>query len=194
MVSVATEGRIDEAVARRLLSEAGHDVGDCYGGRGKGDLDARIERYCRAADHWPWLVLRDLDSDAPCPSDLVSRLAPEPGEFFHLRIAVPQVEAWLLADRGNLAGALSVAITRIPSVPESLLDAKTAMVELAQLSRSRDVRREMVPRSGSGAKVGPLYNSRMVEFVLTDWDPDAAAANAPSLLRAQHAIGAITYP
>ena len=52
-----------------------------------------------------------------------------------------------------------------PHDPDSVDDPKRALVNLARRSRRRAVRDEIVPREGSGRSVGPLYTTRMIEFV-----------------------------
>jgi hypothetical protein len=79
---------------------------------------------------------------------------------------------------------LGVAKRKIPDNPEALLDAKTAMVNLARDSRRRDIQQDMVPRPSSGRKVGPAYTSRLVEYVENHWQPARAAQHADSLRRA----------
>lgn len=193
-VTIATEGLVDEAVAKRLLRERGLEAGDSYVRRGKTDLDPRLPSYGRAADHWPWLVLRDFDGDAPCAPALVSELVPHPGAYLCFRVPVPQVEAWLMADHRSLGRFLLIPAARVPSQPERLHDAKAALVDLSRASRSSRLRAEMVPRVGSGAKVGPGYNARLVEFVIRHWEPERAATRSPSLTRARAAIANIRYP
>ena len=193
-VAIATEGIIDEAVARRLLGEAGLGVSESYLRRGKSDLDPQIPGYCRAADHWPWFILRDLDNDASCAAELIASIVPHRGRYLTLRVAVRQVESWLLADRENLAGFLSVPVSRVPERPEELLDAKATLVDVARRSRHRGTRSDMTPREGSGAKVGPAYNAKLVEFVLREWDPSIAETRSDSLLRARRAVAAIEAP
>jgi hypothetical protein len=99
------------------------------------------------------------------------------------RIAVRTIEAWLLADNQSIARFLSVAVSHVPSFPEMLDDPKQFMVDLAQRSRRRDIRESMVPRPGSGRKVGPLYTSQLIEFVQTKWKPETAAHKSNSLRR-----------
>ena len=100
------------------------------------------------------------------------------------RIAVREIEAWLLADRRALAEFLEVPLARVPAAPERVADPKRAMVGLAARSRSMDVRRDMVPRPGSGREVGEAYDARLIEFVQRRWRPEEAAKRSESLRRA----------
>jgi hypothetical protein len=81
------------------------------------------------------------------------------------RVAVRETEAWLLADRERLARFLGISTSRIPLDPEAMDDPKSLMVDLARHSRRREIREDMIPRSGSGRNVGPAYVSRLIEFV-----------------------------
>ena len=82
------------------------------------------------------------------------------------RVAVREIEAWLMADSEGLAQFLGVRRGRIHNDPESIADAKRTIVELGRLSRKREIREDLVPRPGSGRIVGPRYSSRLAEFVL----------------------------
>ena len=188
MISAAVEGIVDAEVARKLVAEAGGEIGNVYEKDGKPDLRKRINGYNNAARHapWhaPWLVLVDLDNDADCAPPLRNVWLPEPAPLLCFRIAVRQVEAWLMADHDTLADFLSVAKNKIPDDPERLPNAKEAMVNLARRSRRQAIFRDMVPRQGSGRSVGPAYSSRMIEYIDRHWRPQVAAHRADSLRRA----------
>ena len=78
------------------------------------------------------MVLTDLD-DGPCPSDLIGGWLTSPRHpNLILRVAVREVEAWLLADAGNLAKFLGIDEARIPAIPEEIRDPKAMLVELAR--------------------------------------------------------------
>jgi hypothetical protein len=57
VISSAVEGLVDEAVAKRLISEAGGNPGPVFGKNGKPHLKQRIKGYNQAARLTPWLVL-----------------------------------------------------------------------------------------------------------------------------------------
>ena len=89
-----------------------------------------------------------------------------------------------MADAERLAAFIGVARNKVPADPERLDHPKRTMVNLARLSRRRDVRRDMVPRRGSGRIEGPAYTSRLIEYAADRWRPDVAAPHADSLRRA----------
>jgi hypothetical protein len=189
-VTIAREGFLDAILLARMLRENGLDVGPMHGGRGKGRLDERLPGYVRAAIYGPWIVLRDLDRDADCAPDLVRRLvaplarggiAAMPTGLC-LIVAVHQMEAWLLADRQGIAEFLHVTPSVVPVAPETLPDAKQALVGLARRSRSRTIREGMAPTSQSGRKVGTRYTEMMQRFIEEEWDPARAIAGGAGSL------------
>jgi hypothetical protein len=169
VISAAVEGIVDEAVVRKLIVKAGGCPGTVYGKNGKSFLRRQIPGYNNAARHLPWMVLVDLDHDAECAPPLCTEWVPEPAPYLCFRVAVREVEAWLMADADSLASFLSVARSRIPNDPEQLFERKTEMVNLSRHSRRREVREDMVPRERSGTSVGPAYTSRLIEYVQRSW-------------------------
>ena len=193
-INVVTEGSDDEAVARRLCVETGHEVVAAYPKGGKNALDRDLQGYDNAARFTPWFVLRDLDHDEPCAPSLVDRLLPNPSAQMCFRIAVRTVEVWLLADRTSLAGFLSVSKAKITHDPEILDRPKEFMVNLARRSRSSAIRDDMVPAHGVSSQVGPGYTARLIEFALRYWDPYRGALHSDSLDRCITALSGHAEP
>jgi hypothetical protein len=190
-INFAVEGEIDEAVARKLILHVGAIPGTVYGKQGKSHLRERIAGYNQAAKGMVWLVLVDLDHCSCAPAlvqNWVSQLSP----YLCLRVAVREVEAWLLADAHNLAHFLGVSPSRIPNNPEQVSDPKKEIVTLASQSRKRDIRRDMVPAPDAGQGVGAAYSPRLIEFVENHWDIEQAASRAPSLQRAIDCLTRVT--
>jgi hypothetical protein len=183
-ISAAVEGIVDEAVVRRLIACAGGLPGPVYGKNGKPALLQKIKGYNNAAIREPWVVLVDLNSDADCVPPLRQDWLPTPAPRLCFRVAVRQVEAWLMADAETLADYLGVGRHTIPADPEALQNAKVEMVNLARRSRRSAIRQDMVPRPGSGRAVGPAYASRLIKYAETCWRPEVAARRADSLRRA----------
>ena len=184
-VHLAIEDQLSEAVLRRLLDVAGrgYSVGTVYGRTGFGYLRNTIHGWNAAARGIPFIVLTDLDTHA-CPMALIRNWLPHrQSPNLLLRVAVREVEAWLLADAASLATYLAVPLRRIPADPEQLSDPKAVLVEIAAASGSRTIRQRIVPKRGSTAKQGPDYNACLVEFVREVWDVAAAVQSSPSLAR-----------
>jgi len=192
VISAAVEGNLDEAVVRKLITHAGATPGDVYGKQGKAFLRQKISAYNNASRRMPWIVLVDLDCDADCAPQLRNAWLSDQSPRLCFRIAVREVEAWLIADVERLSIFIGVARQSIPADPESLRDPKTTMVNLARASRRREILEDMVPREGSGRREGPAYSSRLVEFVIYQWRPDVAAIHSESLARAIRCISRLT--
>jgi hypothetical protein len=186
VISAAVEGLIDEAVVKRLITEAGATVGPVYGKQGKKVLRAGINGYNNAGRNRPWIVLVDLDQEADCAPNLCRAWISQKSPKLCFRVAVREVEAWLLSDRESIARFLSVPVSRVPIDPESELNPKQTMVNLEAKSKRKSIREDMVPRPGSGRSVGPAYTSRLVEFIQSPealWRPNHAANHSQSLQR-----------
>ena len=181
--SATVEGTTDEAVLRRVVEHLGATLGPVYGKTGKASLLRQLHSYNQAAQFWPWIVLVDLDQDADCAPPARAQWLPDPAARMCFRIAVREVESWLLADRETLADFLGVALSRVPTNPENLDDPKAVLVNLARSSRRRDIRVDMVPRPESGRQVGPAYASRLIEYAQGPWRPHVATQHADSLQR-----------
>lgn len=184
VVTAAVEGDVDEAVARRLARQVGAAIGDVYGKNGKSALRARVQAYNHAATYAPWLILADLDRDADCAPPFRAAWLPHPSRHLCFRVAVRQVEAWIMGDVETLAQFLRVSRATIPADPESIDNPKREIVNIARRSRLGGIRADLVPREGSGRTVGPAYTSRIIEYVETGWRPDVAASRSDSLRRA----------
>jgi len=194
-INLAFEDALSEAVLRKLLhvSHRCYQVHVLYGGKGSGYLKQRISAFNNAAKGVPYLVLADLDTYS-CPPDLLNAWLPRHRSSNLLfRVAVREVEAWLLADRRNLARFLGVQIDLIPLNSENLADPKAALINLARHSRHGELRKDICPPSGSTSQIGPGYNGRMSGFVADLWDPRNAALCCTSLSGAIRALDAFAF-
>lgn len=182
----AVEGIVDEAVLERLLRLVGATVGPIHRNEGKPRLLDRLQGFNEAARHAPWFVLVDLDTDDDCAPTFARRHLPRPSSQMVFRVAVREVEAWLMADRERFASWFQVPERAIPTNPDLDRDPKSTIIRLAGRSRSRSVRADLVPREGSGRAVGPLYPSRMIEYIRDEkkgWRPRSGAKSSDSLDR-----------
>jgi hypothetical protein len=189
--TAAVEGAADEVLLKRLCAFIGTSVGQVYGRYGKSYVLARMNGYNHSARFRHWVILLDLDDDGPCAADVVPRWLPAPSRLMRLRVAVRELESWLLADPERISKYLSVLNAEIPANPDIIPDPKRMIVDLATRSRRRAIREDMVPIPGSGQPVGPAYTSRMIEFIQnveSGWRPDVAARNSDSLRRCISAI------
>jgi hypothetical protein len=197
---IAVEDDLSEAVARKLLDHVrrGFRVSARYplpssphekpGLSGSGYLRANVRAFNRAAARSPHLLLTDLDA-AECAPELIREWLGSPAHpNFLLRVAVREVETWLFADAGNMAAFLCLTPNAMPLNVETVANPKEELVRLATLSPDMEIRQNLVPRPGSTAKTGRLFNRSLIGYVRNSWNIDAAAANADSLARALRAL------
>jgi hypothetical protein len=167
------------------------EVGAIYGRKGKAHLLDRAPTYNKAAHFAPWFVLVDLDMDEQCPSQAVLRWLAYPANGMRFRVAVRSVEAWLMADRESIASFLAVNTSKIPQHPDLDSNPKQTLINIARMSRSKSIREDLVPRQGSGAKVGPLYLARLTDFTVRQWDPAEGEKHSQSLQRCIRALSTL---
>ena len=183
---VATEGRLDLAVAARLLAEYGAEAEPAGPNIGRDKLLQRLHGYNEAARRERWFVLVDLDRDE-CGPSLLKQHLPSPTSGMLMRVAVREVESWLLADHG-IARHLRVARQHLPSDTDALQSPKRRLVDLVRSHcKTRSVRAAVLPRT-SDATVGPEYTDFMIDFVQTAWIPRRAAEGSGSLNRCLAAL------
>ncbi len=191
-VYLAAEDLPGLAVGRRLIAEASPLlIHREENGHGYGTLRKKVKNYQKMASFgYPVLMLTDLDR-VHCPSELLRNwISEQPHPNFLFRIAVREVESWLLADSCSLAEFLQIEVIHIPADPDSLVDAKSELLKLAQRS-PRKIRTGLLPRPGSRATIGPEYNSLLNQFIISCWDIEKAAQQSPSLQRARSATMAL---
>ncbi len=187
---LVVEDAPSEAVLRRLVSLAGHTlkVTTVFRAGGFGQIKSRIANFRNACHVVPHIVMTDLDT-YPCVPDLLKdwKIGKLPDRML-MRVAVREVESWLLADRDGIAKLIQVPAVKIPAYPDELPDPKQVLLNLARKSKSRRFASEFVPADGSKAKHGPLYNQHLTAFADKLWDSRHAELASPSLKRAIHRI------
>jgi hypothetical protein len=189
---LAVEDPLSEVVARKLLAATCPEdpVSLVLGLKGKGYLRNKAESLNRAAKGSPVFLLADLDSPRLCPSDLIRSWLKSPlHPSFFFRVAVMEVESWIMADRRSFAEFLAIPEERIPLSTDSIPNTKEFLISLARLSRSSRMRDDLVPTPGGTRRVGPAYNPRLASYVVKIWNPVAAAAVSGSLRRTMDRLG-----
>ena len=190
-VRIAVEGNLDEAVAERLITLCGGQPGKVSPKQGRPYVLEHIGGYNEGARYGGiWFVLVDLDQQPECAPELVAEALPDPADGMCFRVAVREVEAWLLADRAGFARWAGVRASLIPLDVESIAQPKERLVAIMRESRHRERQTAIVPRPGSGRTAGPDYSDVLSEFVASAWDVEAAASAAPSLDRALRCLRA----
>jgi hypothetical protein len=184
-ICLAVEDVLSEAMLCAILRQSGRDyaVGNCYRRGGFGYLKKTIRGFNQAAKGVPFFVLADLDKRL-CPPQMIAdwlRVPRHPNLLF--RIAVREVEAWVLADRKAFGEFFGVANRHVPSPTDQLPDPKRFLIDLVAASRNRELREAIVPARRSTAKQGPDYNRPLTEFVEKRWKLNRAVKHSTSLKR-----------
>jgi hypothetical protein len=184
-IELVVEDRLSEEVLRKILQSTGrpYQIGRCHCGRGFGYLKKNILGFNNAAKGMPYFVLTDLDNSECAPEKIRDWLPIPKNSNLIFRIAIREVESWILADRIRFAKFIGISRTHLPKLSDEIQDPKRLLIELTRKSRKRDIRDEIVPRLGSTAKQGPAYNERLCIFVRDYWNPHEAEKNSPSLMR-----------
>lgn len=180
------EDDLSYCVMEKLLLEANHAfrINRSFSKNGRGYIKNNINGFNNAAREYPWFILVDLDSDECAPQLKEKWLSAPEHPNFIFRVAVREVESWLLADLENLASFLGVSRTRIPCDVEILSDPKRTLINVARRSRQRAIIEDIVPHEGSTAQQGRNYNTRMCRFVIDHWDIENACQHSDSLRKA----------
>lgn len=185
-INLVVEDELSTAVLRRLLlcSPRQYVLGTVYGETGFGYIKSRLRAFNQAAKGMAYLLLVDLDR-TECVPALIREwfgAAPQhPNLLF--RVAVREVEAWLLAHRSAFARFARIRESLIPRDVEAIADPKRCLIDLVSRSRVRTLREDVVPARGSTSKQGPNYNSALARFVVSQWDPEQAMKESDSLAR-----------
>jgi hypothetical protein len=184
-INLVYEDDLSEAVMFKLINHFGdkYIVHNTYSGHGFGYLKSNIKGFNQASVVSPFFMLTDLDNYT-CPPSLIKDWINFPLKSnFIFRIAVREVEAWLLADIEGLSEYFKVSATNFPVRPESEIDPKNTLIHLARRSRIRRIREDLVPINENAA-IGPNYNGCLMEFVFNNWNIETALTRSKSLLKA----------
>lgn len=182
-IYIFTEDELGLAVAKKIANELGFEIVHSNELKGNGRLKKNIRNYNEIANHYPVLVLTDLDSKECAPGlykDWVSGL--NVSENLHLRINVREIESWLFGDIENFAEFLGIRAGNMPVEPEEIADPKQELFNLVRKKSSkRRIKEGILPLNNS--RLGPEYNSILIEFVRKKYNTKNAEKRCNSLAR-----------
>ena len=185
-VILVVEDRLSDAVSIKILRYFDIEIVQRVIYEGNSYLQRKAQGYNQAAhQECGTFMLTDLDSPKVCPPTLIrSWVKGRLNRWFFLRIAVMEIESWIMADRQAVAEFLAIPINRIPRNTDEIDSPKEFLVSLARRSRNTRLRRALVPaQSDKSAKTGSEYNPQLSQFVREHWNLERAAAVSPSLKR-----------
>jgi len=156
--------------------------------RGKGKIRKHISAYNNAAKYTHFFVITDLDNEYQCAPSLINNWLPGQRKSQLLfRVAVREIESWLLADRENFALYFSISKDLVPINPDNETDPKRTVISLAKRSRKREIREAIIPIDDY-ARIGPGYNVQLQDYIQNIWNIDSARRNSQSLDKAIKAL------
>lgn len=182
-INLVVEDSLSERTLVRIINSVPRDyiIGHTYAGGGSGYIRKNIRGFNHAAKGVPYLVLTDLDRYECAPALVEDWLNIPKDQNLIFRVAVREVETWLLADRHGFANYIGVPVSRIRYSVEEIENPKEFLIGLVRRSRKRRLKKDIVPPQNSTAKIGRNYNGRLIEFVENFWNMEEAASNSNSL-------------
>ena len=151
---------------------------------GKGKIKRQLKAYYNAAQYSHYFIITDLDISYNCAPSLIRDWLPKhSARNFLFRIAVHEIESWLLADRENFASFFFVNKALVPLYPDNETDPKQTIINIAKKSRKRAIREDIIPID-QYAKTGPGYNIQLQNYIQHTWNINSARRNSQSLNKA----------
>lgn len=183
-LNLVFEDQISEFVMIKLANKTGKFlISNSYSEGGFGYIKKNIRGFNEGSKGCPFFVLTDLDK-TDCASSLIEDWLREPiNPNLIFRIAIKEVESWLLSDIDGFSKYTGISKTNFFDNPEELLDPKNELIQLMRRCRKRDIREDILPKD-EFASIGPNYNARLGEFVNKHWSINRAAKRSDSLQRA----------
>lgn len=197
-INIVIEDDLSEVVVKVILDQIDKHfvVHHCFpdlkrsgSSRGYGYIKKRIKGFNQAAKGMPFLVLTDLDFGS-CAPELIKEWLPFPKHpNLIFRVAVREVEAWVLADRKAFANFLGIDQKVIPpNVDNKVDDPKKFLINITKRTRKKYIRNAIIPGPGSTATVGPDYNGTLIQFVRNKWRLKEAIKHSDSIKRTYRAL------
>lgn len=153
---------------------------------GYGNLKAKSRKWIDAAKNGVWLlVVTDMDT-AEIPNEIgmkwlgVSCLSELPKKFI-FRVAVREIESWIMADVAGFAKFLGISGDNLFENPDALPDPKAALFDVIRRKCPQSKFQRMLPQKGQ--RVGVDYNNRICGFVDKDWSIESALRHSLSFSR-----------
>ncbi|WP_235153623.1 DUF4276 family protein [Dyadobacter sp. CY345] len=194
-VTIVFEDELSEYVLTRMLSFFGnkYSISQSYPANGFGYIKSNIKGFNNASKFSPFIILTDLDN-IDCPIKLIEDWLPKKvhEQYLIFRIAVREVESWLLADIEGFSLFSGVSQANFPILPELENDPKSTLMGIIKKSKKRKIKEDILP-TNDNAKVGPNYNTRLGDFVCYHWNINNAKNRSLSLKSAMDCLQRFEY-
>jgi hypothetical protein len=189
-LNIVVEDYLTESIIKKILRnyENKFFISAILGKCGFGYIKNRIDDFNKTTKSLAFLIIADLDQ-YECPPQIIKEWLHHPkNPNLLFRIAVKEIESWLLADRINFAKYFAISHNLIPKDVELIDDPKNFLINLARKSPKRDIRESIAPKFHSTAKIGPNYNDCLSIFVQKKWQFYEAAKNSVSLMKTLNSL------
>lgn len=182
-VTLVYEDILQKEVCEKIIT--GFDKKYCIHsylkGHGFGSIKNNINSFNSAASGFTYIVFIDLDNDTCAPNKISSWLDGSKSNNLLLRVAVKEIESWIIADKEHFQLFLGLRHDLIPDNVDRIPDPKAFLFDLVKKSKKSHLIRDICPKNT--ARLGPLYNETLSKFVWSSWDPNLAQLHSPSLNR-----------
>ncbi len=150
---------------------------------GNGYLRSNLKTFVNISNRVPFFLLTDLDNKN-CPIALMESWGyNSPSKNFIFRIAVKEVESWLLADHQGVKSLFGDRISnKLHSNCDSIDNPKEYFLDLAKKA-PKEVRNSLIKKEGAVCSQALGYNAMLERFVRDTWCPNRASENSKSLGR-----------
>ena len=183
-LNLVFEDQISEFVMIKLAEKTNrYFIANSYSEGGFGYIKKNIGGFNEASKGCPFFVLTDLDTVNCAPTLIGDWFGKSAHPNMIFRIAIREVEAWLLADIEGLSKYTGISVVNFREDVEGIADPKAELLRLIKRCRIRKIREDILPKN-EFASIGPNYNGRLGEFVLNYWDIGRAMLRSDSLRRA----------
>ena len=183
-LNLVFEDQLSEFVMIKLADHFNkYVIANSYSESGIGYIKRNLKGFNEASKGCPFFVLVDLDNVECAPTLMVEWLNRTTNQNLIFRVAVREVEAWLLADIDGFSEYFGIPKSLVLHNYEKILNPKEALIQLVRRCRKRVIREDIVPKD-EFAKIGPNYNGRLGDFVINHWNIERAMFNSDSLSRA----------
>jgi len=136
------------------------------------------------------IIVTDLDT-VPTPNELgkvwfnINCLSELPHAFI-FRIAIREIESWIMADRVGFSTYMSFSMSNLPVQVDDIADPKGYLLNLIQRKCNKKWQKDMLPLKSQ--HIGLEYNPRLVRFIEESWNVENAMKSSESLFRSINRI------
>jgi hypothetical protein len=193
MLYIVSEDQLSDVVLRKIVcryAPLNEFEIISFGKRGRGYIQNKINDF-NNQQNIHFLILADLDSDK-CAPELLNKWLKRPLRHnIVFRIAVREVESWLLADTKGISQYLNLDplfIKKEVNNPDCLSNPKLKLLSFVKRCKNRNLREDLLREDNAVYRQGPGYNSRMSLYVKKYWKLERAVLVSDSFQRALNSI------